>query len=139
MQATSWGLVALGLMALEMAVGTFYVLMLALGAGAAALVALTGAGTVVQSLVAAAVASSAVLLLRRRRARSGRGATDLGLDLGQPVEVAAWNAGLARVHYRGSEWEAELAHGEPAAAGPHHIVAVRGARLVLGPGPAPRG
>src|SRR5262245_21732576 len=58
--STVWWVVTGGLVALELATGTFYLLMLAIGAAAAALMAYAGAGLSLQLVVAAVVGGGAV-------------------------------------------------------------------------------
>ena len=72
---TIWWLVAGALVALELTTGTFYLLMLALGAAAGAVVAHAGAGFTVQVVVAAAVGGLAVVVWNAYRQRQlGRAA-----------------------------------------------------------------
>ena len=48
------------------------------------------------------------------------------------MRVEIWNAdGTARVNYRGSTWDAELATPEVPRAATLYIVATRGSRLIL--------
>ena len=55
-----------------------------------------------------------------------------GLDVGQEVEVLAWyDNGTARVNYRGTQWDAEIASPSAARAKVMYIVATRGSTLVL--------
>ena len=59
---------------------------------------------------------------------------DVNLDIGQTVQVPAWNAdGSARVQYRGAPWSVRLAQAGVATPGPHIIVAVRGSELQVAP------
>ena len=54
------------------------------------------------------------------------------LDIGQTVRVETWNAdGTARVNYRGTTWDAELATPDVPHAATMYIVATRGSRLIL--------
>lgn len=132
-----WAIGAGVLVALELFIGTFYLLMIAIGFGAGALVARAGVDTPGQLLVAALVAAIATLLLRR--SRFGKTAQpraeanpDVNLDIGQSVSVPAWQDGAARVMYRGALWDVELAPGEAAAPGVFRIREVRGSRLIVG-------
>ena len=142
-----WGIAMLLLIAAELMTGTFYLLMISLGALVAALAAQLGASVTAQCLLAACVSTVAVLAwhllrtLRQRRTASSSpetttgNATFNGLDIGEPVQVQVWRTdGTARVHYRGAPWTAIAA--DPAAprqAGSHTVVDIRGNQLVLRP------
>ena len=135
--STVWWLVAGALVAVELATSTFYLLMLALGAVAAALTAHTGAGLSVQLVVAAIVGGGAVTAWHLRRMRHpGAPPTqanrDINLDIGTRVNVPAWDAdGTARVAYRGAIWSARHDGAATPAPGEHVIVAVQGSELLL--------
>ena len=134
--STVWWIAAGVLVAVELATGTFYLLMLAVGAAAAAVVQMTGASTATQIAAAAIVGGGATALWHFLRARSPRSApaqsnSDVFLDIGQTVQVAHWQQdGTCRVHYRGTDWDA-IHQGPAPAAGLHRIVAVQGNRLEL--------
>ncbi|MGA1289422.1 MAG: NfeD family protein [Rubrivivax sp.] len=137
--STGWWVLA-GLMVLaELLSGTFYLLMMAVGAAAAALAAHAGMGTTGQLIAAALVGGGATAFWHLRRARHPRSApadrnADVNLDIGQSVMVQDWDAqGLTSVRYRGASWSARhAAPGQPTP-GPHRIVAVHGNRLDLAP------
>lgn len=137
--ASAWWIAAGLAVAAELATGTFYLLMLALGMAAAALAAHAGFGGVAQLAAAALVGGGATALWHVKRARSpssapARSNRDVNLDIGERVHVAGWAADRsARVHYRGSEWNARLEPGAPAAPGLHRVSAVEGNWLVLAP------
>ena len=134
---TLWWLAAGLLVAGEMASGTFYLLMLALGCVGGALLAHGGADATWQLAVAALVGGGATAAWHYKRARAPRSAPaaenrDVLLDIGQTVQVDAWAAdGSASVVYRGARWEADHAGDAKPAAGRHVIVAVHGNRLTL--------
>ena len=135
--ATFWWVAAGVVVAAELATGTFYLLMMALGLVAAALVAHLGLGLSAQIVVGAVVASGSTALWHWRRMRQPHSAParqnrDVNLDIGERVHVTEWAADrTARVQYRGSNWTARLAHGAAAAAGEHVISAVEGNWLEL--------
>lgn len=136
-----WFAVACVLIILEMASGTFYLLMIGTGAAAGGIVALAGGSGSWQCIVAAVVAAVATFALRR--SRFGRpsninSARDSGinLDIGQTIEVSEWRnvpgaASHARVMYRGAQWDVELASGGTAMPGVFRIQEVQGNRLML--------
>lgn len=106
-----WWLAALALVIAEMFSGTFYLLAVALGLVAAGLAALLGMAGNGQALVAALLcsASVAVLYLWKRKAVATT-QSNFSYDIGQRVRVASWTGERhARVHYRGAEWDAQLA------------------------------
>jgi membrane protein implicated in regulation of membrane protease activity len=137
---SDWMLWATGagvLVTLELFSGTFYLLMIAIGMAAGALTALARVDMPGQMLVAALVAAIATVLLRR--SRFGRTVQppasanpDVNLDIGQTVNVPAWQDGAARVMYRGAMWDVELAPGVAAAPGVFRIREIRGSRLIVG-------
>ncbi|TCS39519.1 membrane protein implicated in regulation of membrane protease activity [Paucimonas lemoignei] len=141
-----WLIMAATLVIVELFTGTFYLLMVAIGMAAGALVAVSGGALWAQLLAAAIVGASATLTLRQRRSgKSSRfeAANDpnINLDIGQTVAVPAWNEQpgahpSARVMYRGAQWDVELAPGHAAVPGVFKIVEVRGSRLILAGGPA---
>jgi len=137
--ATLWWVAGGVLVAAELASGTFYLLMLALGCAAAAVAAHAGLGLTGQVIVGALVGAATTGGWHLKRARQPRSAPaesnrDVNLDIGQTVVVRAWaEDGSAQVSYRGANWSASFqGEGRPAP-GPHAIVAVRGNRLVLAP------
>ena len=135
--STVWSVVARAMVAVELATGTFYLLMLALGAADAALAAHTGAGLSVQLIVAAIVGGGAVTAWHLRRMRQpaappAQANRDINLDIGTRVNVPAWEAdGTARVAYRGATWSARHDGAGTPASGEHVIVAVQGSELLL--------
>ncbi|MGI9218420.1 MAG: NfeD family protein [Hydrogenophaga sp.] len=135
--STLWWLLTGALVALELLTGTFYLLMLALGAAAAALVAHTGAAQTAQIVVAALVGLGAVLgltWLRRRRPGdpSVRAQRSVNLDVGEVVQVDAWQTdGTAQVKYRGASWTVVLPAGTTPAPGPHRVTELVGSRLLV--------
>ena len=134
-QPTLWWLLAGIAIGVELVTGTFYLLMLSLGAVAAALAAMAGHGLTTQLVVAAVVGGLGAVLLgqwRKRQTTTPQEAQDQHLDLGATVQVDAWDAqGTAQVKHRGAAWTAVLAPGQTAAPGVYRIQAMAGNRLVL--------
>jgi membrane protein implicated in regulation of membrane protease activity len=136
--ASTWWWIAAGVLAAaELATGTFYVLMLAIGCVFGALAAYAQISFLAQVAVAAGVGGGAVLawdrLRRRNPVRVAPSANpDINLDVGEQVQVDGWNAdGTARVPYRGSAWNVRYIGEGAAAPGPHVIAEVRHNELAL--------
>ena len=135
--STVWWVVAGALVAVELATGTFYLLMLALGAAAAAIAAHSGAGLSGQLVVAALVGGGAVAAWHLRRQRQpaaprAEANRDINLDIGTRVQVGAWSPdGTARVTHRGATWSARHSGTGTPQPGSHVIVAVHGSELML--------
>jgi membrane protein implicated in regulation of membrane protease activity len=134
--STLWWLATGALVAVELTTGTFYLLMLAVGAAAAALAAHTGASLTAQVVTAALVGGLAVVLWRAYRQRQpglmAASDADQHLDVGETVQVDAWDAqGLAQVKHRGAFWTAVVKDPLPPSPGLFRIQAIEGNRLVL--------
>jgi membrane protein implicated in regulation of membrane protease activity len=102
----------------ELVTGTFYLLVIGMGAFAASVAAWAGGNEIVQALVASAVALFGMWYVHHWHvAQRQKGSpSDNLLDHGQAVVLESWTnelAGFARVRYRGTSWDARLA--EPAA------------------------
>lgn len=136
------GLAALALIG-ELATGTFYLLLVALGLAAGGVAAWLNIGLEWQLVGCGLVLLLGLLVLRKTRVLKKREVNsarnvDVNLDIGQTVNVEAWSEhGTARVWYRGAHWQAELAKGQTPQAGEHTIIELRGSTLVLTPRRAP--
>lgn len=132
-----WWLLSGTLVALELLTGTFYLLMLGLGAAAGALAAHAGGGLATQVIAAALVALAAVAFWtwhRRRRPGdpSARSRRSVNLDIGETVQVDAWSDdGTAQVRYRGAYWTAIRPSSSPAQTGSHRVIELVGNRLLV--------
>jgi membrane protein implicated in regulation of membrane protease activity len=90
-----------------------------------------------QYSIAALVGSAAVVLwywIKKRRPQdpSVRSLRSVNLDVGETIQVDAWQAdGTAKVMYRGAQWTAILAPQQSAQAGLHRVSELQGNRLVL--------
>jgi membrane protein implicated in regulation of membrane protease activity len=108
--ATVWWIVAAVLVAVELATGSFYLLMLALGAAAAAIAAHLDLGLSAQLLIGALVGAGAVAAWHVKRQRAPAAPLpsenrDVNLDIGETVVVDDWDAQNAGfTHYRGARW-----------------------------------
>lgn len=135
---TAWWILAGFFVAMELVSGTFYLLMLAIGAVAGALAAHAGLPPPGHWIAFTVVGGGAVIALylgrRMLSRRTPEGARHDNLDLGATVDVSAWSAdGVARVHYRGSDWSARpLRHGA-LHTGPHRIAGQDGNVLLIEP------
>ena len=138
-----WWLATGGLVAAELATGTFYLLMLALGCVAGALAAHAGFGGTGQVATAALLGAAFTAGWHFKRARAPQSAPsesnrDVNIDIGETLRVDAWGAdGTARVPYRGAAWSVRFDGPGTPAPGEHVIVAVHGTQLRVAPA-APR-
>ena len=138
-ESTIWWLLAGGLVVAELLTGTFYLLMLAVGVGAAGIAAHLGASTTAQILTAALVGGGSVVgwpLLRRKRPGdpSARADRSVKLDGGETVMIESWNAdGTSSVKYRGANWVAIHRQGVQPSTGPHRVAELVGNRLLVDP------
>jgi len=111
-----WTVAGFALVIAELLTGTFYLLVVGIGAFAGALVAWMGMGDVAQATVAGVVAvvgSFAVNRWHRNQPRTPEGSNFL--DRGQPVVLEGWaneSAAIARVKYRGTTWDAKMARAD---------------------------
>lgn len=136
-ESTIWWLMAGAAVALELATGTFYLLMFSVGLAAGALAAHAGAGVPLQLVAAAVVGGGAVagwyLVRRSRPDAQGVGADPhASLDIGEAVQVTAWAPdATATVRYRGANWTVVAHGGEHEGPGMYRIREVTGSRLVV--------
>ena len=127
-----WFLLALILVGLEMATGTFYLLIVALAMAIGGVFALLGMAFSAQLALAALAGIVGNILLRRWKKEHLSDAMNLNLDIGQPVEVLTWrDDGTARVFYRGAEWDAELEAKDSGHEGVFYIKGIKGSVLIL--------
>jgi membrane protein implicated in regulation of membrane protease activity len=127
-----WWILAGGLVAAELLTGTFYLLAVGLAFAVGGVAAWLGASGAVQLAVAGVLAIAGTFAAHHWRLKHGTPPPATPFDVGQSVEVQAWNAdGSARVAYRGSLWTAELASPVTPRAQTMYIVAMRGSTLVV--------
>ncbi len=111
-----WLVAGLALVIAELVTGTFYLLVIGMGAFAGALVAWFEGGLIAQSIVSGLIAVAGAYLVHLWHARQPKTAEGSNfLDRGQAVVLEGWSnesARIARVKYRGSTWEARLSHPE---------------------------
>ena len=127
-----WWILAAVLIGIELIVGTFYLLAVGIAVALGGVAALLGADKPMQFVVAAVL--GVVLTIAAHRFRLAKALPPLAapLDVGQSVRVQRWNAdGTARVAYRGSDWDAELAVPDTPRAETMYIVGTRANVLLL--------
>ena len=127
-----WFLLALVLVGLEMATGTFYLLAVSIAMAVGGVAAVIGLGITVQFVLAALAGVAGIVLLRRWKDGGVVSSSSQSLDAGQPVKVLNWrDDGTARVFYRGTEWDAEPESADTGKEGVFYIKDVRGSVLIL--------
>jgi membrane protein implicated in regulation of membrane protease activity len=127
-----WWIATAVLIGAELLTGTFYLLAIGIAAALGGVVAWLGADLPVQFLIAGVFGVALTFAAHRWRLGHTAVAPQQGLDVGKTVRVKNWNAdGTARVAYRGTLWDAELASPGVPHADTLYIVATRGSVLVL--------
>lgn len=134
-----WWLLAIVLGLAELFTGTFFLLIVALGAVVAGFAAYFGLDVTWQifAAVLGTVIGAATLKLRHK----GKSVTsdavdpDRPLDIGAKVEVTHWiSARRSEVRYRGASWQVELAEQVASAVpGTHTIERINGNTLIVVP------
>ena len=127
-----WFLLALGLIMLEMATGTFYMLVVGLALAVGGFAAYFGLSFPTQMTLSGLAGVAGTLILRRIRRDKVSAEPNQSLDIGQAVQNVTWtqNDG-ARVVYRGAEWAAEAESSDTPREGTLYIKALRGSTLIL--------
>ena len=127
-----WWIVAAALIAAELLTGTFYLLVVGIAVAFGGVVAVLGWSSPYQWLTASILGVIGVVALERWKRGRGRSPDQPPLDVGQMVKVQSWGPGrTARVSYRGSTWDAELASPETPQGETMYIAATRGSVLIL--------
>jgi membrane protein implicated in regulation of membrane protease activity len=127
-----WFLLALVLLGLEMATGTFYLLVLSVALAVGGLAALLNASMPWQLTLSALAVIAGTIIVRRWKTTQADEVAGADMDAGQPVQVLKWNEnGMARVSYRGAEWDAEPESADMPRDGTLYIKTIRGSRLIL--------
>ena len=134
---TCWLIAAVVLGLSELLVGTFYLLLLAIGALCGALVSFSGMGLSAQCFTAAVVILVGGIFLAKfhaKRKREEKPTEVDNLDIGQTVTVASWKEDrTASATYRGASWQVVAKEGVDLVPGTFKIVEVRGSKLVVAP------
>ena len=127
-----WFLLALAMLAAEMATGTFYMLVFGLALGAGGIAALLNLPLPMQITLCAAVGIIGTLVLRRSKVSHHHSVEDQNFDIGQLVRVMhVREDGSLRVAYRGAEWDAELESSDTPRDQPLFIHSIHGSKLIL--------
>jgi membrane protein implicated in regulation of membrane protease activity len=127
-----WFLLALVLLGLEMATGTFYLLMVSVAMAVGGTVALLGFEVPAQLALAALAGAAGIFVLRRWKSSHTGDNSSQNLDIGQAVKILTWHEdGTARVTYRGAEWDAELDAPKAGHEGTFYIKSIRGSVLII--------
>ena len=127
-----WWVLAAILVAVELLTGTFYLLAVGAAFALGGVAAWLGAPFSVQLLIGGVFAIAGTIGAHQWRKRHATPAPQPGLDVGQEVEVLAWyDNGTARVNYRGTQWDAEIAGPAGIRAQTMYIVDTRGSTLVI--------
>jgi membrane protein implicated in regulation of membrane protease activity len=127
-----WWIAGAALIAAELVSGTFYLLVIGLAIVCGGVAAWLGAAVPVQWLIAAALGVVRHRTAATVEARALSTPPQKGLDIGQMVQVQSWGpAGTARVAYRGSTWDAEVATPDTPHTETMYIAGMRGSVLLL--------
>ena len=128
----AWWIFAAVLVGAELLTGTFYLLAVGVAVALGGVAAFAGASLPVQFVVAGVLGVALTMIAHRLRLSRATPPPQPSLDVGQSVRVETWNSdGTARVNYRGTNWDAELAAPDVPHAATMYIVATRGSRLIL--------
>jgi membrane protein implicated in regulation of membrane protease activity len=127
-----WFLLALALIMLEMATGTFYMLVVGLALAVGGFAAYFGLSFPTQLTLSGLAGVAGTLILRRIRRDKVSAESNQSLDIGQAVQSVSWLPnGYARAIYRGAEWAAEAESSNTPREGTFYIKALRGSTLIL--------
>jgi membrane protein implicated in regulation of membrane protease activity len=127
-----WWIVAAALIAAELLIGTFYLLGVGVAVAIGGVAAWIGWSAPSQWFTAGVLGVAAVFALAYWRRTRGEPPVQAALDIGQMVRVQTWGPDrTARVSYRGSIWDAELAAPDTPQSDTMYIAAMRGSVLIL--------
>jgi membrane protein implicated in regulation of membrane protease activity len=127
-----WWVLGVVLIGAELVTGTFYLLAVGIAFVLGGAAAWFGASVEVQLVVAAVLSVVGTWIAHHWRVRRNPMPPDVPLDVGQAVEVQVWHPdGTARVTYRGTQWDAELARAGAPRERTMYIVGTRGSTLLL--------
>ena len=138
-ESTIWWLLAGATVGQELMLGTFYLLMVAVGLAAAAVAAHLGMPMPGQIVTAALVGGGSVVawyFIKKKRPGdpSPRADRSVNLDVGETILIESWNPdGTATVQYRGAAWTAIHRPGIRPSTGMHRVAELVGNRLLVDP------
>ena len=127
-----WWIAAALLIGAELVSGTFYLLAVGIAVALGGAAAWLGASLPVQFGIAGVLGVALTIAAHRWRLARASPPPLPSLDVGQAVHVETWNGdGTARVAYRGTTWDAELATPGVPRDKTLYIVGTRGSVLIL--------
>jgi membrane protein implicated in regulation of membrane protease activity len=135
-ESSIWWIIVGTLVCIDLMTGTFYLLMLAIGASAAAIAAHAQYSFTTQVITGSVVGGLAVIFwriyaLKKLKTHPEQVAAQ-HLDVGETVEVHEWlSNGTAQVKHRGAFWTAICAEGSSQGLGFYQIQDIQGNTLVL--------
>ena len=135
-ESSIWWIIAGTLVGIELMTGTFYLLMLAIGATAGAIAAHAQLSVTTQLIIGSVVGGLAAIFLRSYALQKLKAHPEQvsaqHLDVGETVEVHEWlSNGTAQVKHRGANWTAICAEGISKDIGVYQIQDIQGNTLVL--------
>ena len=126
-----WWILAALLVGAELLTGTFYLLAVGVAFAVGGFAALAGAALPLQLIVAGVMTVVGTMIAHRWRLKRVV-PQQPPLDVGQTVRVLDWrDDGSARVSYRGTQWDAELAKPGVPRVETMYIVGTRGSTLLI--------
>jgi len=126
-----WWILAALLVGAELLTGTFYLLAVGVAFAVGGFAALAGAALPLQLIVAGVMTVVGTMIAHRWRLKRVV-PQQPPLDVGQTVRVLDWrDDGSARVSYRGTQWDAELAQPGVPRVETMYIVGTRGSTLLI--------
>jgi membrane protein implicated in regulation of membrane protease activity len=129
-----WWAAAAVVVGTELLFGTFYLLAVGVAFALGGVASLMGLSVPMQLAVAGVLVVVLTILVHRWRLAHAPAEPQVSLDIGQTVRVDAWrDDGTARVTYRGTQWDAELAAPADARVETMYVVGTRGSTLVIAP------
>jgi len=127
-----WWVLAAVLVGAELFTGTFYLLAIGAAFALGGVAAWLGASSSAQLMIGGFAAVAGTIVAHQWRRLHAMPPPQIGLDVGQEVEVVDWHDnGTARVKYRGTQWDAELAGPGTARKSTMYITDTRGSTLVI--------
>jgi membrane protein implicated in regulation of membrane protease activity len=129
---SAWLALALVLVAAELLTGSFFFLLLGVGALGGAIAAYFGAPVAHQMAASAVCCLPALAFLAFKLKRGRAEESSDSLDIGGIVEVTQWDSpDHALVQHRGAQWVAKPTHRDAKSIGPHIIVGTQGNSLII--------